>query len=109
MNSINTHEKLLRVILEQQISITDICNKLQSTLYGYEGNRESIAGDLLGLIYETSAYNFDPRDIITGQEISEDDYFNMLAKKAKELIYNKHHPAKIYEENTIEAEWDLEL
>lgn len=76
--TINTHEKLMRLILEGEIDNVELFKRLQ--LHNFEGKQEQMSRLLLWAMNSTDAYTDSSQDVFNpNRHITEYEYFELLA------------------------------
>lgn len=80
---INTHEKLMKNILSKRFSEESILEKLRTA--GFIGEKEDLCWQLIAGFEETSAYRCDSRKVSNNEVMTEEEYFEMLAKAMNSL------------------------
>ncbi|MCF6466387.1 hypothetical protein [Clostridium sp. Cult2] len=78
-NMINTHEKLMKEILDGEMTGNGMFEKLKKA--GYKGTKDDMIGDLIYGFEMTSAYISDPRKVANNEIMAEEEYFEVLAKE----------------------------
>jgi len=76
---INTHEKLMKQILNQDLTEDELYTRLKEE--GYQGPKEEMIKDLLYAISESTAYISNPMKISNQQELTEEEYFQILVNE----------------------------
>lgn len=80
MLEVNTHEKLLKTVLDTE----RLYNVLKEK--GYKGDQEGMIGIFIYSLGKTDAYVYDPRRVSDNNVMTEDEYFEILINQMNSVI-----------------------